>query len=105
MEGYTKQDSGYIKREDALNALNDMGEEYIAQGQNARAKAIAKYGTLLRNLPSADVVPVKHGKWSETYNGDHAPILFTYTCSACKGESFLESNFCPNCGAKMEVDG
>ena len=52
--------------------------------------------------PSVDVAERKHGKWSETYNGDHAPFLFTYTCSVCKGESFNESNYYPNCGAQME---
>lgn len=53
-------------------------------------------------MPTVDAEPVKHGKWIETKNGFH--------CSNCKGKpgqhptkrgAFL-SNFCPNCGAKMD---
>lgn len=31
-------------------------------------------------------------------------IVYTYTHSACKSEEYLNKyNYCPNCGAKMEV--
>lgn len=57
-------------------------------------------------IPSADVQPVRHGRWGEDCVG--AAI-----CSEC-GEFAFETNthhlcgwfppYCPNCGAKMEVD-
>jgi hypothetical protein len=97
----------YIKREDAIIAvtrakLPDVTENGvpIANGKRSVTDCVRR----IKEIPSADVAPVRHGKWSETYNGDHAPILFTYTCSACKGESFNESNYCPNCGADMREE-
>lgn len=62
----------------------------------------------IKRLPTADVAEVKHGEWvtkvwkTECDWGDlkHRSI----TCSVCKGEIYNGSitNFCPNCGAKMD---
>lgn len=54
--------------------------------------------------PTADVVEVKHGEWLSNAQTDE------YICSECDGiapvdsekEEFYESNYCPNCGAKMD---
>ena len=41
--------------------------------------------------PSADVAPVVHGRW------------LGYECSVCGVSSeYGSSNYCPNCGAKMD---
>ena len=61
----------------------------------------------LDKIPTADVVPVKHGHWIERtdYVGDTY-----YDCSAC-GESWTTiegdpwdngMNYCPKCGTKMD---
>lgn len=55
-------------------------------------------------LKSADVVEVRHGKWIRDSLTGHI------SCSNCKMtapgdcelEDFYESDFCPNCGAKMD---
>lgn len=53
--------------------------------------------------PTADVVEVRHGKWVKTNSR-----LAEMTCSLCGftyyGEHDEEcmSNFCPECGAKMD---
>lgn len=58
---------------------------------------------VLRNLPYADVVPVKHGKWIED---DHPTVIGH--CSVCGWESHyyeddvVGMDYCPNCGARME---
>lgn len=39
---------------------------------------------------------VKHGHWNEEMGG--------YVCSVCEGFSDFATNYCPHCGAKMEVD-
>ena len=46
---------------------------------------------------------VKHGEWIEHkhFHHDHY-IDSTYECSACKVEEPLTSDYCPNCGAKMD---
>ena len=58
----------------------------------------------VENLPSADVAPVRHGRW-EKQSG-------LYSCSECGTTcpydvqadviEYWACNYCPNCGAKME---
>ena len=54
---------------------------------------------------SADVAPVRHGRWIEHkhFHHDHY-IDSTYECSECKVEEPLTSDYCPNCGARMDGD-
>jgi hypothetical protein len=61
--------------------------------------------TQCEKAPTVDAVEVVHGRWIETKNGFH--------CSNCKRKpgrhqtkqgAYL-SNYCPNCGAKMDGDG
>ena len=61
---------------------------------------------LIEDAPTVDAVEVVHGHW---YKAPHHP----YRCSYCGemalldmyGESHERSNYCPNCGAKMDGDG
>lgn len=70
-----------------------------------------KYGTitkqvfisLLQNSETADVAPVVHAHWIRTNHG-------AYRCSNCTAKGILygvilhayESDYCPDCGAKMD---
>ena len=60
----------------------------------------------LAAIPAADVAPVRHRRWYLTEEGD-------LECSNCKNLTAIcecgedrtyRKPFCPNCGAKMEVD-
>lgn len=83
----------YIKREDALAAQN-------------KSMNLKEMRERLKCLPAADVAEVRHAEWAMT-KGDkwNSPIPY---CPVC-GEHALfdgwrarkESNYCPNCGAKM----
>lgn len=94
----------YIDREAAIKMM--------------RGSAIAKYplsfsfGILaaadeLQNMPDADVAPVVHGRWVEkedmiaSYLEECTEVF--YECSACKSANCLESPYCPNCGARMDL--
>ena len=49
--------------------------------------------------PSADVAPVRHGHWIECNYG------LTFECSECKYPTeYNLTDYCPNCGAKMDGD-
>ena len=59
--------------------------------------------------PTVDAEPVRHGKWKQW---DSYGFEDTYKCTAC-GESFVliegtpitnGYKYCPNCGAKMDVE-
>ena len=45
--------------------------------------------------------PVKHAHWIKS-NYDNVDGTI-YKCSNCNAELFSAWNYCPNCGAKMEV--
>ena len=69
------------------------------------------------NIPAADVVPVVRGKWIPDYDYTEydydgstplpEPLKFQdgWQCSLCGGYMPSETNFCPNCGARMDGDG
>ena len=57
---------------------------------------------LIDSVPAADVAPVRRGKWVHTFGG-------YVNCSECNatplldGErEYVETPYCPNCGAKMD---
>ena len=55
----------------------------------------------LLSIPAADVAPVRHGRWIDAreYCGD-------YMCSNCEAlYGTNKFNYCPNCGAKMDLEG
>ena len=54
----------------------------------------------LRDMKATDVAPVRHGQWVPCDNGG-------YYCSYCDHRvAFLVHNrYCPNCGAKMDLEG
>ena len=76
----------------------------------------------LRRLPAADVVEVRYGRWIivssfDAFGGDeeawmaHGNPTALHYCSECKNEAYANeegkeilSNYCPNCGAKMDTD-
>ena len=56
------------------------------------------------DIPAADVREVKRGKWKRGAYTDVAPKdMEFYYCSECGHRlQTWRSNFCPNCGARME---
>lgn len=65
--------------------------------------------TVLQDVPTIDVVEVKHGEW---YLLDECSNEGVY-CSVCHKKVYrkwyanqkVKSNYCPNCGAKMDGGG
>ena len=53
--------------------------------------------------PIVDAVPVRHGKWIDRNGAIVAPFWERYECSECGARSD-NSNYCPNCGARMDKD-
>ena len=62
---------------------------------------------MLDDIPTADVVEVKHGKWVETkewYFDEYAQSDYQrkcYECSICKRTEQYKEPYC-HCGAKMD---
>lgn len=56
---------------------------------------------IVDEIPSADVSPVRHGRWVK----EKTDVLIHWHCSACEECFFLDkpnSEYCPHCGAKMD---
>ena len=59
---------------------------------------------LHRKITTTEAEPVKHGRWETYFYGKEL------MCSVCKATFWDEngnggSNYCPNCGAKMDLEG
>ena len=83
----------YISREAALTALQDS-DLFNTTERQLRA---------IRELPAADVAEVVHGRWIWNEEGEIDWEQF-YRCSNCGDKEYWGSNFCPNCGAKMDLE-
>jgi rubrerythrin len=58
---------------------------------------------VLEDIPTADVVEVKHGRWEKrTFIVFDNEIKDSYHCTECNTTWDTETNYCPNCGAKMD---
>ena len=97
----------YIEREAAIRALLNDSPEQVNYSREDAADCV-------RYMDAADVAPVRHGRWEVvkgvfTPGGD--PLLRCPFCMAkesehlCGVESRVDWNYCPNCGAKMDVEG
>ena len=53
----------------------------------------------IENAPEEDVAPVRHGRW-----GNYEPYSDGYRCSKCKITHRSCTAYCPNCGAKMDLE-
>lgn len=87
----------YVNRETAIRELLNDAPEQVGYSREDAADCI-------HYMDAADVAPVRHGWW----NADE-------TCPFC-GEKSTEGldaekwnywfpDFCPNCGAKMDLEG
>ena len=100
----------YINREALRDSVESIDWYSVRRGElitgaesseNALYKANDIYSAI-DNAPTADVAPVRHGRWiaikvpNEWDKGQ---------CSECRSifnSSVWGTNYCPNCGAKMD---
>ena len=62
---------------------------------------------VLMDQPIVDAAPVVHGRWLTTYTLDTwmgTSKIDGFICSECGKDSKVKGNYCPNCGAKMDLE-
>lgn len=82
---------------------NDAGLHYLTCGLTGEETWV-NTGSFCKvykpKYNNADVAPVKHGKWR--YKANTNVSFVCYECSECFGLFLNKSNYCPDCGARME---
>ena len=90
----------YIERKAIRDALYD-------------ADAITMSGVkILNQFPAADVAPVRHGRWISLTDCSNAGVycsvchkkVYKEDYAICNRKNKLRSDYCPNCGAKMDSE-
>lgn len=67
-------------------------------GVRCRACGTGDAIDIIEDAPAADVAPVRHGRWLCVDTDTEQFFL----CNRCKKKEYWESDYCPNCGAKMD---
>lgn len=60
---------------------------------------------IIDSMPTIDAEPVRHGKWMEKRETSKFHVRY-FECSECRAASYryqVRMNYCPNCGAKMDL--
>lgn len=90
----------YIEREAVLEMLK----------QECSTMVFAYLADLVNDIPTADVVPVRHGKWVKATGMMPPEYCGLHICSECGhyagkkppyGGREMLSDYCPRCGADM----
>ena len=83
----------YIKKEYAIDTVLDV--YYDTPDIDLSGE---KFEAAIFKIPPADVAPVRHGKWLHRKNG----VAY---CSECEIDAVEDgTEYCPNCGAKMDLE-
>ena len=86
----------YIERESAIKSLlNDC----LGQVSYSREDA----ADCIFWLDTADVTPVRHERWEIVVGSDDKEHM---VCTGCRKQQDLTGvfSYCPNCGAKMDLE-
>lgn len=70
-----------------------------------------QFSKAIKEMPAADVAPVRHGRWEkavesqlDTHTGEYWEEYY-YNCLECDYASEWKSPYCPNCGCRMDLEG
>ena len=92
----------YERLQARLTSLQNKKERQPGSGSSWRdgwKDAIMAVKSMVHSEFKTD--PAKPGKWIDTNGATVSPFYERYKCSVC-GERSDNTNFCPNCGAKMD---
>lgn len=83
--------SDLISREAALQAVNAY--DYRGLTLEDVRKVTDGCANAIKNLTAVDAEPVRHAKWEHGMR-----------CTSCRQVDTTKPNYCPNCGAKMDLE-
>ena len=91
----------YIEREEAIKRLKEL--HFGCKDFHLCGGVLLELNALYA-IPAVDVAPVVHGKWIHLVLMPDDVTGHTYgECSHCRKLRIVD-NFCPNCGAVMDLE-
>ena len=92
----------YIEKNKAIKELYEVYDYEFptaSGGFDEYARMIVP--NTIKNMPAADVAPVRHGEWEIVVGSNGKEYM---VCTRCRVSQDLTGVFtyCPNCGAKMD---
>ena len=97
----------YIKKQDVivyfLKQADAAYQEFEIYGGEAgiEAETLHSVADELVDFPTAEVAPVRHGRWVTHYRSG-TTVAEGYVSTCCDMWNNRKSDFCPNCGARMD---
>lgn len=90
----------YIDRKSLINEFDRLG-----LGEHSFVERVFSDGvrTIIAGIPAADVAPVVHGQWVTHYRSG-TTVAEGYVSTCCDMWNNRKSDYCPNCGARMDGD-
>lgn len=92
----------YIEREATVKLLRSLGSRDYRREKGTIQEAI-KMVSFSEYTPAADVAPVRHGEW-EIVVGSNGKEYMVCTCCRVSQDLTGVFTYCPNCGAKMDLE-
>lgn len=79
---------------------------YASAARKAILDADPRLAYCIDEIPGVDAVKVVHGRWIFKHNPitDPKRYFIRIVCSECNLHTGQKSNYCPQCGAKMDGD-
>lgn len=96
MAEYINRNSIYNKLQALFNYWLNSIESQTISISYAKQRILPM---IMEELPASDVAPVVHGRW--IMHDDELGL--TCECSVCHIETMCDGNYCPNCGARMDI--
>lgn len=87
----------YISHHALVEAVNGVSTHWLNDWSTVGVLA------MIDRQQAADVVPVVHGLWMWTERGPEDWEKY-YVCSNCGEHTFWQTNYCHDCGAKMDME-
>lgn len=93
----------YIDADNLINELSAACMPIYEKGITGILGDNSSIADIINEQPTADVQEVKHGYWQNKYRSG-TTIKEGVVSSCCDMWNNRKSQFCPNCGARMDGD-
>lgn len=95
----------YISKEDLIKAVEDADVDIVADYGDYDCEcgfSRDELSQIINSIPIADVEPVRHGVWEPIIDG--FGCLEGWIHPECGRTTREASQYCPTCGAKMDLE-